>query len=170
MNHVSPTPVTQALMLQPHAWVPNNPELPVLVYRQVLPAHNRTAAAQHLFTTNGWPPQWVDGVFDYHHYHSNAHEVLGCVAGEARLMLGGPGGKELTLSAGDVLLLPAGTGHCNHGSTPDFSIVGAYPPNLEFDLCREAPTQAMLAAIASAPFPASDPVYGAQGPLLEKWL
>ncbi|EPZ0605218.1 cupin domain-containing protein [Klebsiella pneumoniae] len=163
-------PVTGAFLLSPKEWVPNNPALPVLLYRQVIPGRATAQDAQQLFAKNGWPPQWVDGVFDYHHYHSTAHEVLGVVGGEARLMLGGPGGKELTVRTGDVVVLPAGTGHCNLGSSADFSVVGAYPPGQDFDLCRDAPTAQRLAAIASATFPHSDPVFGAQGLLLEQWL
>jgi len=96
--------------------------------------------------------------------------VLGVVAGEAKLMLGGPDGRVVNVRAGDVLLLPAGTGHCNLGSSADFSVVGAYPPEQDFDLCRHAATSQMLEAIARAPFPASDPVFGAEGPLFDEWL
>lgn len=165
-----PAPTTQAFLLAPHQWVPNNPRLPVLLYSQGVAAPVSVKAAQTLFASNGWPPQWVDGVFDYHHYHSNTHEVLGVVAGEAKLMLGGPDGRVVNVRAGDVLLLPAGTGHCNLGSSADFSVVGAYPPEQDFDLCRHAATPQMLEAIARAPFPASDPVFGAEGPLLDEWL
>ena len=68
--------------------IPNSP-LPVLIYRQVDLNGDLAAAFERVFAANSWPPQWRDGIFDYHHYHSNAHEALGVAAGSAEVMPGG---------------------------------------------------------------------------------
>ncbi|MBB3256684.1 uncharacterized protein YjlB [Paraburkholderia bannensis] len=81
----------------------------------------------YCFAQHDWPVQWHDGVFDYHHFHSTAHEVLGVIAGAAELIVGGPGGRTLRIAAGDVLLLPAGTGHCLVSREDAFQVAGAYP-------------------------------------------
>ncbi|OPB00864.1 cupin [Pseudomonas fluorescens] len=156
----SPTPTS--LMFEPNHPVPNNSDLPVLVYTQVLSPQLVDLATrfEEMFTTQGWPPKWRSRVYDYHHYHTEGHEVLGIATGHAQLMLGGLNGHVLEVRAGDVLLLPVGTGHRNISASENFLVVGAYPPGQHADICREAPSQAQLARIKQLPFPDQSPVKG----------
>ena len=162
----------ETIRLRPNGWVPNNDRLPVLRYRGVRLGEGErdpTSALEALFQRNHWPPDWRDGVYDYDHYHSTAHEALGFAAGQAKLVLGGPGGLEVDVAAGDVIVLPVGTGHCRLEASNDFLVVGAYPRGPRWDVCRSAPTAGQAARMLSLPVPAFDPVAGASGPLASRW-
>ena len=160
----------EAMHLSRNGWMPNNERLPVLVYHRAFGTSADTADQMEAsFKRNRWPPQWRNGVYRYHHYHSTAHEVLGIAAGSARLMLGGEGGHEAAVEAGDVLVLPAGTGHCLLDADNRFLVIGAYPVDQHWDICRTAPDRTALERMRDLPFPPSDPVGGAEGELIRAW-
>ena len=166
----STPPAPELLRLKPNGWMPNN-TLPVLSYRSALPVTGDLATTmEQLFTANSWPPQWRNGIYGFHHYHSTAHEVLGIAAGHVDVMLGGENGHTLTARAGDVLVLPAGTGHCRISASDDLLVIGAYPAGEHWDICRTAATLEVLDRIRRVQFPASDPVFGPKGSLPKLWV
>jgi uncharacterized protein YjlB len=153
--------------------IPNNPTLPVLIYPQVIDLYGDPAVViEHLFAANGWPPQWRNGIYGYHHYHSTSHEVLGIARGRVKVRLGGEQGRDFDLQAGDVVVLPAGTGHKRLDASDDLLVIGAYPPGQEdYDLKRGRPSDRpeALETIQHVALPASDPVHGEGGPLVDLW-
>lgn len=154
--------------------IPNNPKLPFLVYRGVLDLDGERApeeAFEKMFKKNGWGDMWRYGIYPYAHFHSSIHEVLGVARGAAKVRFGGDKGEVLELAPGDVALLPAGTGHQCLWSSPAFCVVGAYPPNGHYDLCRasKAEHDKALLSIPQTPLPPTDPVYGNEGPALRLW-
>ena len=146
-----------------------NSRLPLLIYRRALPAH--ADAMEGRFGENGWTNGWRNGVFPFHHFHSNAHEVLGVAAGEIRVAFGGPAGQVIPIRAGDVVVIPAGVAHCNRGQSPGPLIIGAYPGGAEYDtkLGEPGDYEAAKRAAESVQVPPTDPVAGPAGPLLLLW-
>lgn len=140
--------------------IPNHPRFAVLLYRGVAEARDGAAACRALFAEHGWGGAWTDGVFDFHHFHSTSHEVLGVVRGAATLELGGPQGRAFEVETGDVVVLPAGTGHRRATARDGFQVVGAYPAGQEdYDLLRAA-DPAARDRIAALPPASQDPVGG----------
>jgi uncharacterized protein YjlB len=153
--------------------IPNHPTWPLIVYRGAVRFPEKldpAAVFEDLFERNGWGDAWRDGIYDYVHYHSRIHEVLGIARGHGQVQFGGPSGRTLTLKAGDVAILPAGTGHQRLSAGEDFLVVGAYPPFGKYDECTtSAAHKRALATIPRVGRPRKDPVYGAKGPLLKVW-
>lgn len=162
----------QLLFFDDDGATPNN-RLPVLFYHLRLRDDiDRAVAFEQLFERNDWTPLWRDGIFDYQHFHPNAHEALGVAQGSARVKLGGEAGEVFEVNVGDVVVLPAGTGHCCVESSRDFLVVGAYPKGQEQYAIQRPGTKGhadALNQIAKVPDPLADPVTGASGTLVTAW-
>ena len=77
----------------------------------------------------------------------------------------------LRRSAGDIVILPAGTGHQRLASSKDFLVVGAYPASGTYDECRGTTEEheRSVRSVEKAGRPGRDPIFGAKGPLLKLW-
>jgi uncharacterized protein YjlB len=152
--------------------VPNNP-MPFLVYKGAVDVGNDhpERTIEGLFGAHGWGAMWRNGIYDYLHYHATVHEVLGVARGSARVRFGGDNGKEIEIAAGDVAILPAGTGHQCISASNDFCVVGAYPPGPPMQITRATPENHAegLKTIPQVPVPETDPVRGSDGPLTRLW-
>jgi uncharacterized protein YjlB len=150
-----------------------NSRLPLLIYAAAIDPGARDAASafELLFSSNGWGDSWRNGVYDFHHYHSTAHEVLGVCRGSAGIRLGGPGGIVVRASAGDCLVIPAGVAHCKVDSAQGFLVVGAYPRGQSLDMCygSDGERPAADGRISRVPLPSLDPVHGKGGPMGSLW-
>ena len=153
--------------------VPNNPSLPLIVYRSALESGPRCAAdCEALFADNGWSGAWRNGI--YRAPPLSQHRARGA-RHRGRVGSGcGSAAKTATtveLHAGDVVVIPAGVAHKNEGASPDLLVVGAYPGGKSPDMCTPAAQQCerALRNVREVPLPASDPVYGGPGPLIERW-
>jgi uncharacterized protein YjlB len=154
--------------------IPNNPTLPFVLYRggvDLTGSPDPEDVIEKAFGSNGWGNMWRNGIFPYAHYHSMIHEAMGIARGRAKVRFGGENGEEIDVIPGDVVILPAGTGHQCLSHTPDLVVIGAYPPSGKYNLCRGSKAdhaEAQL-TIPKVPLPAMDPVFGPEGPLLTLW-
>lgn len=165
-------PDVETFTFAPDSDIPNN-SLPLILYRHVLPPElQNPAAAQALLRENDWVGNWVNGVFDYWHYHVTGHEVLGCVEGEAEIGFGGDHGVKVTFAAGDVVAIPAGVGHKRLSDRRGgFTVVGGYPPGQSGAITRagEMPREDAERLIGKLALPQGDPIFGNEGPLVTAW-
>jgi len=166
----NPRPAT--FIFEDDGLVPNN-VLPFVIYKGAIDLDDASpeGTIEELFGANGWGDMWRDGVYDFLHYHATVHEALGIARGHARVRFGGDSGKEFELDAGDVAILPAGTGHQCLRASRDFSVVGAYPPGAKMQVTQPTPENyaRALKTIPEVRLPNSDPLLGTDGPLLKLW-
>lgn len=153
--------------------VPNHPRWPLIVYRGAIVMREGLDPAsiiEEVLSRNGWGRSWRNGIYDYVHYHSRVHEVLGVARGAATVEFGGLRGRKLKLKAGDVVVLPAGTGHRRIDASSDFLVVGAYPPSGTYDVCTTSEDRNhALKTVRRVPRPRRDPLYGARDGLVSLW-
>src|SRR3954465_12215513 len=132
---------TDTFIFKDDGSVPNS-RLPLIVRQGAITpdAADPASAFERTFAKNGWTKSWRDGIFDYHHYHSTAHEALGVATGSAppglgagtrapggaTVRFGGENGETVGLTAGGVVVIPAGVGHARIGQSHDLLVVGAY--------------------------------------------
>jgi uncharacterized protein YjlB len=154
--------------------IPNNPDLPLVLYRggiDLAGSPDPEAVIEKTFSANGWGRLWRNGIYPYVHYHSMIHEAMGVARGRATVRFGGEKGEDIEIAPGDVVVLPAGTGHQRLTQTPELVVIGAYPPIGKYDLCRGSrPDHARaIVTIPKVPRPATDPIFGRNGPLVSLW-
>ncbi len=168
-----PDPVTHSFA--DDGRIPNNPKLPLVLYRGAIDLAGSAYPEELIektFTANGWGDMWRnDAVYAYPHYHSTIHEAMAVARGRTIVRFGGEQGREIDIGPGDVVILPAGTGHQGLFASPGLLVIGAYPPNGAYNLCRatKAVRNKAVLEIPDVPPPQTDPVFGPQGPLLALW-
>lgn len=145
-----------------------NSALAALLYKGALdiPVFFPATHVSHLFAKHGWSNSWDAGIFEYHHYHSVTHEVLGIYWGKTVLQLGGPNGKKIVVEEGDVLVIPAGLAHKNLFAQDNIGVVGAYPDGRDYDMNYGKPGERPTTDenIARVPLPSKDPLGLRNGP------
>jgi len=165
------SPEPEKLYFEDDGKIPNS-KYPLLLYRNAFSERGNAGASwleQH-FASNNWTNSWRNGVYSFHHYHSTSHEVLGVYSGKALLHLGGEQGEQVNVSAGDIIVIPAGVGHKNLGSD-QLGIVGAYPDGRSWDLLRGTAGERPQADrnIAALPVPKADPLLGKNNGVTKIW-
>ena len=161
-------------LIPAHGGFPNtslNP-YPLLIYHECFAANASIPAIQsHLRSVGVVEPAWVYPMYKQHHYHSTTHEVLVVVNGSARLFLGGEGnpkGVRQEVTKGDVMVLPAGTGHAMEQDLGGFQMVGSYPVGADnWDHCTGNEGEEVGERIKALKWFEQDPIYGQAGPVMD---
>ncbi|KIW23032.1 uncharacterized protein PV07_11264 [Cladophialophora immunda] len=166
----------ETYFLGPNKHCPNN-DMPVLIYRDCLPLPLSEAKTTEFLEAHAWEKKGTWGHIAYRHFHPNTHECYGVFQGESRILVGcgtndTAGGEEIEVHAGDVIVLPAGTGHCSLQSSKDYRYIGVYPegaPKWRSELGKDEVGDSFRQEIQGVALPVQDPVNGSEGPLLKLW-
>ena len=151
----------------PNGGIPNHPRWGALVRPGAAGPGLGADAGRRLVEANGWGGSWVWTVFDYHHFHPDAHEALLCIAGRATIRLGGEEGTDVDVGLGDGMILPAGFGHRMIQAEDGFRVVGAYPPGQDSPAvlrARPGEEATFRQEVALLRRPATDPFTGRDFP------
>ena len=87
-------PDVQAFRFEDDGETPNNPRLPLVVYRAAVNLageHDPAAPFERAFARHGWSDGWRNGIYPFLHFHTATHEVLGIARGRATVEFGEPG-------------------------------------------------------------------------------
>ena len=82
----------QAIHFKDDGETPNNPVLPMLVYRGAFALDGERDPAvpfERAFARHGWGDGWRNGIHSFRHFHTSAHEALGIARGRATVEFGG---------------------------------------------------------------------------------
>lgn len=151
--------------------VPNS-RLPLLIYRNVIRWDVTTMEA--IMRQNKWVTSWHahDGMWPRHHFHCEAHEFI-CVTKGAHLgKFGGHNGKKSQLNAGDVIVIPAGVGHCGLEISDDLDLTGGFHDGfgvVDFRMGFPEEYAELRARARQIPVLDYDPFFGVDGPLAQIW-
>jgi uncharacterized protein YjlB len=171
-QYINPQPVITRFILKDDGQFPNS-SLFLLIYKSalILPDKDSSSVIKKIFKSNDWKNSWLNGIYNYHHYHSITHEVLGICEGFANVQFGGPHGIAESVYKGDVIIIPAGVAHKCNTSSDDFKCVGAYPDGIDYDIKKGDPSDRPKADenIHKVKLPDTDPVYGFEGPIILNW-
>ena len=115
---------------------------------------------------------WKLQMYSTSHFHSTSHELLCISTGSARLCFGhedNPSNITPTVSAGDVIVVPAGVAHrLLEDIEGRFEMVGSYPKGKSWDMCYgKKGEEKKIKEIEKLGWWKRDPVFGDEGPALE---
>ena len=166
------SPDIQRFRLKDDGKFPNS-KLQVILYKGILhlPSLFPAPVVRQLLRKNNWRNFWKSGIYEYHHYHSNTHEVMTVIKGKTTLQIGGPKGKKITIEKGDVLIIPAGVAHKNLKRENDVTCIGAYPNGKKYDMNygKEEERRKADKHILKVKLPLKDPVFGKEGGIKKFW-
>ena len=158
-------------IISPHDNFPGNSRYPLLIYKQVFSSNDLAEEIQAWLKNNDWGSSWIDSIYDFHHYHSNTHEVLVIIAGVCLVQFCGEQEVILTVEQGDTVIIPAGVAHKRLEKSADFRCIGAYPFDVGYDMNygKKQEYADAIKAVKNVGLPGKDPIFGEKGLIFDYW-